>query len=83
LSDFCHNHPSGNLKPSDANKKITIQLKEAATVMEIPVIDHVIVAQSGYFSFSDEGMLYRKTLKFAIIFQIRILEYKIKLLDLK
>jgi DNA repair protein RadC len=54
---FCHNHPSGNLEPSDADKKITRQLKEAAAVMEIPVIDHLIVTQAGYFSFADEGML--------------------------
>lgn len=54
---FCHNHPSGNLEPSDADKKITRQLKEAATVMEIPVIDHIIVTQSGFFSFADEGLL--------------------------
>ena len=54
---FCHNHPSGNLDPSDADKKITKQLKDAAALMEIPVIDHLIVTQSGYFSFADEGML--------------------------
>ena len=54
---FCHNHPSGNLEPSDADKKITRQLKDAAALMEIPVIDHLIVTQSGHFSFADEGML--------------------------
>lgn len=54
---FCHNHPSGNIEPSDADKKITRQLKEAAIVMEIPVIDHIIVTQSGFFSFADEGLL--------------------------
>ncbi len=54
---FCHNHPSGNLEPSDADKKITRQLKEAAAIMEIPVIDHLIVTQTGYFSFADEGLL--------------------------
>jgi DNA repair protein RadC len=54
---FCHNHPSGNLDPSDADKKITRQLKDAAALMEIPVIDHLIVTQSGYFSFADEGLL--------------------------
>jgi len=54
---FCHNHPSGNLEPSDADKKITRQLKEAGAVMEIPVIDHLIVTQYGYFSFADEGLL--------------------------
>jgi len=53
----CHNHPSGNLEPSDADKKITRQLKEAAAIMEIPVMDHIIVTQSGYFSFADEGLL--------------------------
>jgi DNA repair protein RadC len=54
---FGHNHPSGNLEPSDADKKITRQLKEAAALMEIPVIDHLIVTQSGYYSFADEGLL--------------------------
>jgi DNA repair protein RadC len=54
---FAHNHPSGNLEPSDADKKITRQLKEAAAIMEIPVIDHIIVTQSSYFSFADEGLL--------------------------
>jgi DNA repair protein RadC len=54
---FCHNHPSGNLEPSDADKKITKQLKEAAAVMEIPVMDHLIITQSGFFSFADEGLL--------------------------
>ncbi len=54
---LCHNHPSGNLDPSEADKKITRQLKEAAALMEIPVIDHLIVTQAGYFSFADEGLL--------------------------
>jgi len=54
---FCHNHPSGNLEPSDADKKITRQLKEAGAVMEIPVMDHLIITQSGFFSFADEGLL--------------------------
>lgn len=54
---FCHNHPSGNLDPSEADKRITRQLKEAAAIMEIPVIDHLIVTQSSYFSFADEGLL--------------------------
>jgi DNA repair protein RadC len=53
----CHNHPSGNLEPSDADKKITRQLKEAGALMEIPVMDHIIVTQGGYFSFADEGLL--------------------------
>jgi DNA repair protein RadC len=54
---FCHNHPSGNLEPSDADRKITRQLKEAAAVMEIPLLDHLIITQAGYYSFADEGIL--------------------------
>ena len=54
---LCHNHPSGNLEPSDADKTITKSLKQASAIMEIPVIDHLIVTQSGYFSFADEGLL--------------------------
>ncbi len=54
---FSHNHPSGNLEPSDADRKITRQLKDAGALMEIPVIDHLIVTQFGFFSFADEGML--------------------------
>jgi DNA repair protein RadC len=54
---FCHNHPSGNLEPSDADKRITRQLKEAAALMDMPVIDHLVVTQAGYFSFADEGLL--------------------------
>jgi DNA repair protein RadC len=52
-----HNHPSGNLDASEADRKITRQLKEAAVVMEIPLLDHLIITQSGYFSFADEGLL--------------------------
>lgn len=54
---LAHNHPSGNLEPSDADKKITRQLKEGAALMEVPVIDHLIISSSGYFSFADEGLL--------------------------
>ena len=54
---FAHNHPSGNLDPSDADKKITRQLKESAKIMDIPLIDHLIITQGGYYSFADEGIL--------------------------
>lgn len=54
---FAHNHPSGNLEPSEADKKITRQLKESAKIMDIPLLDHLIITQGGYFSFADEGML--------------------------
>ncbi|WP_026474052.1 RadC family protein [Alkaliflexus imshenetskii] len=52
-----HNHPSGNLQPSDADRQITKKIAEAGKLMDIPVLDHVIVAENGYFSFADEGML--------------------------
>ena len=52
-----HNHPSGNLDPSDADKKITRQLKEAGALLEIPVIDHLILTSDGFLSMADEGIL--------------------------
>ena len=52
-----HNHPSGNLKPSDADIKITKSIKEAGKIMDIPLFDHLILTDSGYYSFNDEGML--------------------------
>ncbi|MBA3899366.1 MAG: DNA repair protein RadC [Bacteroidetes bacterium] len=54
---LCHNHPSGNLNPSDADVKLTKKLKEAGVFLEIPVLDHVIYTDNGYYSFADEGML--------------------------
>ena len=54
---LCHNHPSGNMQASEADHKITRKIKEAAALMEITVLDHVIIAQDGYLSFADEGIL--------------------------
>ena len=54
---FAHNHPSGNLEASDADRKITKQLKDAGIIMDIPLLDHLIITQTGYFSFADEGLL--------------------------
>lgn len=54
---ICHNHPSGNLKPSDADIQITKNLKEAGKIMGIPLLDHLIIAENGFYSFADEGML--------------------------
>ena len=51
-----HNHPSGNLNPSDADKKITQKLKAAGSHLDIQVLDHVIIGENGYFSFADEGI---------------------------
>ena len=54
---LCHNHPSGNLQPSDADTKITKKMSEAGRIMDIPVLDHIIVTDNGYFSYADEGMI--------------------------
>jgi len=55
---LCHNHPSGNLKPSKADEQLTLKLKEAGKYLDLPVIDHIIIsADSGYYSFADEGLL--------------------------
>jgi len=53
----CHNHPSGNKQPSDADLKITEKLKKAAEMLEIKLLDHVIIADKSYFSFADEGLI--------------------------
>ncbi|MGO4710297.1 DNA repair protein RadC [Chryseobacterium sp. 2TAF14] len=52
-----HNHPSGNLKPSEEDINITKQIKEAGNVMNIQLLDHLIITQNAYISFSDEGLL--------------------------
>lgn len=52
-----HNHPSGNLTPSPADKSITKKIKEGASLLDIQVLDHVIVSQKNYFSFADEGLI--------------------------
>lgn len=54
---LAHNHPSGNLKPSQEDIKITKQVKDAAQLMRIRVLDHLILTDAGYYSFSDEGQL--------------------------
>ncbi len=52
-----HNHPSGNLKPSEADRSITKRIVEAGKLLDIKVLDHLIFANNGYYSFSDEGDL--------------------------
>ena len=54
---LCHNHPSGSLKPSRADEQLTVKIREAARYFDIAVLDHIIVSDSGYFSFADEGIL--------------------------
>src|SRR5690554_3517665 len=54
---LAHNHPSGTLKPSEADKQITKKLKVASEALDIKVLDHLIITQKEYFSFADEGLL--------------------------
>ncbi|SNQ43846.1 JAB domain-containing protein [Cellulophaga lytica] len=52
-----HNHPSGNLKPSEADKSLTSKLREACEIVDINMLDHLIISKDGYYSFSDESNL--------------------------
>eukprot|EP01035_Chromulina_nebulosa_P029926 gene29926-39727_t len=54
---LAHNHPSGSLKPSNEDILLTNRIKEAGKLLDVKVIDHVIVAETGFYSFADEGML--------------------------
>lgn len=54
---LCHNHPSGNLKPSKADEELTAKIKMAASYFDVKVLDHIILSSEGYFSFADEGLL--------------------------
>ena len=54
---MCHNHPSGNINPSNEDIKITKKLKEAGSLMEIAVLDHIIITENEYFSFADNDMM--------------------------
>ncbi|MGO4770884.1 RadC family protein [Flavobacterium sp. W22_SRS_FK3] len=52
-----HNHPSGQLIASEADKAITRKVKEAGSILEITLLDHLIITNESYFSFADEGVL--------------------------
>ncbi len=54
---LCHNHPSGNIMPSQQDKNITQKVKQAGVIMDIPILDHIIVTETGFYSFADEGDL--------------------------
>lgn len=54
---LCHNHPSGNLQPSDQDIQLTKKMKEAGQLLDIPVLDHIIVGEKDYFSFADKGLI--------------------------
>lgn len=52
-----HNHPSGSLKPSQADIDLTKRIRQAGALLDLPLLDHLIVSERGFFSFADEGML--------------------------
>ena len=54
---LAHNHPSGNLKPSPEDIRLTKQVREASNFMRIKILDHIILSDTEYYSFADEGML--------------------------
>lgn len=54
---LAHNHPSGNLKASEEDIKLTKKIKEAAKLFDITVFDHIIIGENSYYSFADEGLL--------------------------
>ena len=52
-----HNHPSGNLKPSQVDLQLTKKIVEGGKLLDISVVDHLIITSEGYLSFADEGLL--------------------------
>lgn len=54
---LCHNHPSGKLQPSEADKSITAKLIKAGETLDIKVLDHIIITENAYFSFADESLI--------------------------
>lgn len=54
---LAHNHPSGTLKPSEADKQITQKLKNAGNSLDIKILDHLIITENAFYSFADEGTL--------------------------
>jgi DNA repair protein RadC len=54
---LCHNHPSGNMSPSEQDKIVTSKIKDAAALFDIQLLDHIIIANNKYLSFADEGII--------------------------
>ena len=54
---LCHNHPSGNLKPSQSDMMLTKKIMKGAKLLDVKILDHVIVTEKSFFSFADEGRL--------------------------
>ena len=54
---ICHNHPSGNKQPSDADLNITRKIKDALLLLDVKLIDHIIITENDFYSFADNGNL--------------------------
>jgi DNA repair protein RadC len=55
---LCHNHPSGTMRPSQADKDLTVKIKSACKVLDINLLDHIIISsEKSYYSFADEGLI--------------------------
>ncbi len=54
---LAHNHPSGNLKPSNPDRRLTEKVKQSGILLDLPIMDHLIITRKGFFSFADEGLL--------------------------
>jgi DNA repair protein RadC len=54
---LAHNHPSGSLKPSKADHQITSKIRQAAKILDIELLNHIIISNEGYYSFADEAVL--------------------------
>jgi DNA repair protein RadC len=54
---LCHNHPSGNLSPSDADKRTTTKISDAVKLLDSKVLDHIILTKDNYFSFADNDLI--------------------------
>ncbi|RZN71208.1 MAG: DNA repair protein, partial [Candidatus Methanolliviera hydrocarbonicum] len=55
---LAHNHPSGELKPSESDLRVQEQLTEAGKILGIEVLDHIIISKRGYYSFQEAGLIY-------------------------
>ncbi len=54
---LAHNHPSSNLKPSNADEQLTFKMKEGGKFLDIQILDHIIICTDGYYSMADEGLI--------------------------
>jgi len=54
---LCHNHPSGNLTPSESDKVLTNTIKQAVKLFDIQLLDHIIITEESHFSFADDGLI--------------------------